>query len=53
MRGQSARLSRSGAPVAMRPGLYARKRGLSSCSVLRQTFSMKAEMDCKLQSNSS
>jgi ethanolamine utilization protein EutP (predicted NTPase) len=35
------------------PGLNAPKKSLSSCSVFRQTASMEAEIDCKLQSNSS
>ena len=41
------------APVVIRSGLYAPKRSLPSCSVLIQTASMDAEIDCKLQSNSS
>jgi hypothetical protein len=40
------------APVVIRPGLYAPKRSLPFCSVLIQTASMEAEIDCKLQSNS-
>jgi len=46
------RLKARGRFQKSRDALVPLKEGLASCSVFRQTASMEAETDCKLQSNS-